>query len=87
MSVEFVDDLPPVRGGGGGKWIPVLEELKARSGQWAIIGVKASSSLAHSTALNLKHGRVQRPSGKFEFATRRVDGEHRVYGRYIGPEQ
>lgn len=88
---EFVDELPYANGGGRGRkpgeWMRMLEPLMNQPGRWAIVARKQSRSVASTTAQNLRQRIVRIPTGQWEFASRTVDGEARVYARYLGNGQ
>lgn len=64
----------------------IVAALRARPGEWAIVmtyeKVTTASVMAHSikSARNVAYA----PAGTFEAATRKIDGEFRVYARYVG---
>lgn len=70
-----------------GYWVPLLEPLMDQPKRWAIVATKETQSNASSTAANLRFRVVKVPPGRWEFVSRTVDGEHRVYARYLGPDE
>jgi len=80
---------PPRRqsGGHGGRDAPaVAADLKANRGQWAIFRTYSTRQSAGSDASQLKSGRYHwAPKGSVEAVSRTVDGEFRVYARWVGP--
>lgn len=90
-AVVFEDELPaPAHAGGGNKgaWVERLEKagLKRRRGKWARIMECDTQDKASNTARNITHKRVLLPSGKWEAASRTVDGKYFVFVRYMGPD-
>lgn len=69
-------------------WQEEAAQLRARSGSWARIGVKPTSHQAGNLAADIRSGRlgVFAPAGSFEAVARHVDGEYRVYARFVGGE-
>lgn len=63
----------------------IANQLRARPGEWAHIGTRASAGSARQGAYQVR-GRNEAfaPAGAFEAASRTVDGEHRIYARYVG---
>lgn len=64
-------------------------ELKAKPGEWAVIDAgDRSDNGKYSLAGNIKKGLqlAFQPAGSFEAVSRKVDGEIRVYARYVGQE-
>lgn len=81
---EFVTELPPDgRANGVYDFAPALKE---RPGEWALVATKGSTGAAGSMAANIRRGFASGcgPMGSFEAKSRHVDGEYRVYARYIG---
>lgn len=64
----------------------VAAQLRATPGEWARIDTKQTKGAATARAQQIRTGslRAFRPHGTFEAAARTVDGEHRVYARYVG---
>jgi hypothetical protein len=61
-------------------------QLRERPGEWARIGAYSTGTSARSMAQSIKTGqrRAWAPAGAYEAISRTVDGEHRVYARYVG---
>ena len=61
-------------------------QMREHPGQWARIVVANSRAAADSLAYQVKTGRLRAylPSGSYEAVARTINGEHRVYARYIG---
>lgn len=60
--------------------------LRERPGEWAMIKTTETSSAARSSAAQIRSAVLvaYRPAGSFGATARTVDGEHRVYARYLG---
>lgn len=84
-DVRF-EELPDRQGRGPGKHAAIAEQLRTRPGEWAVIATYAHSGTCGSMAQGIKRGliRAYAPEGAFEAVSRTVDGEHRVYARYVG---
>jgi hypothetical protein len=67
------------------KWAIIGAALRSRPGEWALVEVKPSAAIASSVARNIRLGlvRVGQP-GEFDATSRNIDGEFRVYARYVG---
>lgn len=81
------EDPPPARGTrqARSRWHRIAAELRANPGQWAVVATYPSMS-ARSTAVKINAGKVaaMRPAGHWEACTRTVEGETRIYARYVG---
>lgn len=64
----------------------VAAQLKERPGEWARAGAYGSYGSSASMARHIRQGHLAayRPQGAFEAVARTVDGEYRVYARYVG---
>lgn len=64
----------------------LARQLKDSPGEWAHVATKRTSRLAGSHAHDIRRATLAayRPAGSFEAVARTVDGEHRVYARYVG---
>jgi hypothetical protein len=81
------EDPPP--DGRSTQWSEVTDQLRARPGSWAIVAVRRSIGSASDICEKFKTARQSpafAPAGSFEAVTRKVDGEYRVYARYLGGE-
>ena len=69
-----------------GRHHEVARKLKAKPGEWAVVGVYNASNTAASIARQVKRGvlTAYAPAGSFEAMSRTVDGEYRAYARYVG---
>lgn len=67
----------------------VANQLKANPGNWGIVAVYDKASTAGSIAAQIRAGSVNayQPAGAFEAHARTVEGERRVYARYVGPNR
>lgn len=63
-------------------WQALLEPLKERPHEWAVVATYPSSESARSTAYRLRSGLLKMPSGSFEFASSGND----VHARFLGEE-
>lgn len=86
---ELKYEDPPARRTrvGTGKHAAIVAELKAHPDEWAVIDTFDSASKAASMAWAIKSGirmRTYSPPGAYEAMGRTVDGEHRLYVRYVG---
>jgi hypothetical protein len=89
MSDQVIWEDPPgdLRRTRAKKWFPVLKQVMARPGEWARIHTSDSPVKASSLAGNLSRGQTSRPSGRWEFMSRKItDTEWGVWARYLGPE-
>lgn len=86
-EVVFVDELPPGAhrtSRGSGRISKVGEALKANPGKWAIYGTYGSATTACAAASRLRNGTLLwAPKGSVEAQVRVVDGENRVYARWV----
>jgi hypothetical protein len=87
MSTLKFESPPPSRSASPkGHHIEVAKELKERPGEWAIVGVYAHSGSSSAVARQLRAGLIPAyaPPGSFEAMARTIDGEARVYARFVG---
>lgn len=91
MTLRF--ETPPPRQTGPSSVDPrsianarTAELLRDLPGEWAIVTTRATGNRAHTYAYGIRTGALHayRPAGAFEAKARTVDGEHRVYARYVG---
>jgi len=78
---------PPRRGvGEAHNWPGIAADLRQRPKQWAIAVICRNFSTAGQTARRIRDGayKPMEPTGAFEATARTIDGEHRVYARYVG---
>jgi len=81
------ENPPSTRGGRYTDWNALLLPLMEQPNRWAIIATRPTSMSAQSAAGGLRAKRSKMPPGRWEFAARQVDGEHRIYARYLGPHE
>lgn len=91
MSEIRFDGPPPAAKGGTARATrhsETAEILRARAAEWAVIDVSDRASVTHSMASAIRTARLRAyaPAGSFEAVSRKVDGEFRVYARYVGSE-
>jgi hypothetical protein len=84
MSDIRWEDPPPIEK--HTDWAEQLLPLMDHPKRWAMITSRARRDNAASVAMSLRNGRSRTPPGRWEFASRSVDGEFRVYARYLGPD-
>lgn len=90
MSTTLVvfEDLPESRGGAGrpSKHVTISAMLRDRPGEWARVHTSRTRSGADSIAHQIRTGLLPAyaPSKTYEAKGRTVDGEYRVYARYVG---
>ncbi|MGW2169168.1 hypothetical protein ACWC1C_01395 [Streptomyces sp. NPDC001705] len=85
MSEFRFEDPPPPRHGRHGEHIEAAQKLREKPGQWAIVTtcVNAGSSSSMARAIRVGARAAWKPAGDFDAVARRVDGEYRVYARYL----
>lgn len=83
---EFRFEEPPAahqqpRGG----QIEAAQKLRAKPGEWGMVTVCSTSGSSSSMARAIRVGTrtAWQPAGDFEAVSRKVDGEYRVYARYM----
>ncbi|MFB4265391.1 hypothetical protein [Nonomuraea sp. GTA35] len=64
----------------------IAEVLVAHPGEWAFVGVTATPTRAGGAAQRIRDGVVEALAihGQFDAASRTVDGEYRVYAKFLG---
>jgi hypothetical protein len=85
-QTRWEDPPSPLTRGPKGVWVERLQPLLAYPKRWAIVAVKPSVGTARVLAHDLAT-RYKIPPGRWEFVSRTVNGEYRVYGRYLGPDE
>jgi hypothetical protein len=85
-ELKFEDPPRRVSGRHWGRHRLLASEMKARPMEWALVGKYGSSDSAASMARNIKLGKLEAytPAGAFQATSRTVDGEPRVYVRFVG---
>ena len=81
------EDPPETRGQGSTKWLGVLRPLMAHPKRWAVVKAYPHSKTASAIVTNLRRRKLGVPPGQWEFASRTVGDECRVYARYLGPDE
>jgi hypothetical protein len=76
------------RPGGAKRHAEVAAQLKSRPGEWARVAAFDKDTRSRTYAHYIRRGGLAayRPDGSFEAVSRTVDGEYRVYARYVGGE-
>jgi hypothetical protein len=80
------EDPPPRSRGEKGTWVERLQPLLAHPKRWAVVRILPANRARQVAHLLTRKG-VLMPPGRWEFASRIVDGEGRVYARYLGPDE
>lgn len=89
---KIVFENPPARTGGqkprSRALVTTAAALRRAAGEWARIGLYRNAATSGSVANQIKRGKLAafRPAGAFEAVSRTVDGQHRVYARYVGTD-
>lgn len=67
-------------------WAAIGAELVAHPGIWAMVAVANNSVTAGAMANHIRNGKYLKLAelGRFDAKARSIDGENRVYARYIG---
>lgn len=85
---EFRWETPPAKGQlrRRTKYAPIAQQLRRSPGRWALIRTCHNMATARCLASALRRGQMPafRPLGSFEALHRMVDGEPRVYARFVG---
>lgn len=86
MSAAVRFEEPPSESNAVHDWVAIASALKKRPNRWAIVAVCKNAPLAASTARYVRQSGYEalRLAGKFEAVARTVDGEYRVYARWVG---
>lgn len=86
MSDVVWEDPPPVTERTYCKHSAIAEKLRSRKGEWGRVAVCATVTKARVMASGIRRGvsRAYQPRGDFDAIHRFVDGEYRVYARYLG---
>lgn len=95
LSREIAFEEPPARTTGRGNgspclvWSEVAAELTRRPGEWARVAVLDCALAAGQYAIRVRNGSIEAlaPYGRFDAKTRTVQGERRLYVRYLGGDQ
>ncbi|MFC8945943.1 hypothetical protein [Streptomyces rochei] len=86
MTVTF--EALPTSSSARGAHQAIATQLRARPGQWAHVLTPPASGTATSMAYVIRAAKLTAyaPAGTFEAHARTVNGEHRVYARYVGDQ-
>ncbi len=84
MAVIRWEEPPGIKGGPVHDWAAIAAALRSRPGQWAVVAVCRNQATAGSTAQGVRRGKYEVLGPGFEAKARTVDGEPRVYARYVG---
>lgn len=90
--VRWEDPPERIRAAGRVDWTPVAEELRARSGHWAVVAEMKGKQDAEDRRLRALAGSIRTgniraftPKGSYEAVTRMIGDEVRLYVRHVGP--
>lgn len=86
MSDELRWEDPPVLAANRSRNHPdraAAAALRARPGEWAIVSTSQTITRAQSKASFISRGKTASFGAGFDAVARTVDGEHRVYVRYV----
>lgn len=78
------EDPPARMRGDRYDWVRIAKGLKAKPGKWALVAVCPNPTTAASTARHIREGKYLPLAADFDAVARTVDGEARVYARYVG---
>lgn len=84
---ELVWEEPPrvSRGQSRAAFLDIAEKLRANPGVWAMVAKFDRVGRAGSIAGHINRGRYEGiTAGEFEAVSRSVEGEYRVYARFVG---
>lgn len=82
-DIKWGDPPFATKGAGSGKYVPLLDAVRSRPGEWACIG-RHSASIATSIKRGITQG--ARP-GEFEATSRNQSGgKADIYVRYVGDQ-
>jgi len=86
VSAEIEWSDPPTSSRDNRNWPQIAAALRLRPNEWAIVEKPATAYQAGQLAANIRRGKVGgvRPDEDFDAMSRKVDGEYRVYARYVG---
>lgn len=87
MTIPRWEDPPTSRRRGPvHDWAAIGAFLKRAPGAWAVVAVCDNGTLAGQTAKHVRSGKYGELGAGFEAVSRLVDGEPRVYARYVGDQ-
>lgn len=83
-TIDFMG--PPPQATTGSRHAEIAAALKQRPGEWAVVRRTDTANKSGAAAQAIRSGRLRAyaPTGAYEAVARTVDGEHRVYARYVG---
>ncbi|MER6360074.1 hypothetical protein [Kitasatospora sp. NPDC001527] len=83
--VEFLGPPPAAES----KHSRIAAALRARPGEWAVVQRATTIARAASAAQAIRSAKLAAygPAGLFQAVSRTVDGEHRVYARFVGDQR
>ncbi|MFJ4828434.1 hypothetical protein ACIP79_00610 [Streptomyces sp. NPDC088747] len=86
--VRFEDPPAPRRGVPRADHKAAAEELRGLPGMWGFVTAYQAQSAAAQAASNIRNGDAQayQPKGAFDATSRTVNGEYRLYVKFIGEE-
>jgi hypothetical protein len=78
------EDPPPAKDRRG--FEETAQKLKEKPRTWAVVAVYSDRSNAGTLSQRIRQGRNKawQAPGDFDSVVRTVDGQHRVYARYLG---
>lgn len=63
-----------------------MQHLMKKPGEWALVKTFTRPRTAERVAGDLRRGRTEKPPGRWEFESRRLeDGTSGLWARYLGP--
>lgn len=84
-GIRFEEPPRARRGGPKFDHRAIVEVLRSKPGEWAVIASFPTAGPAYSMAARIKSGgAVAYSVGEFEAVARKVGGENRVYARFVG---
>lgn len=88
MADVVWEDPPQAAVGTYCKHSPIADKLRTRKGEWGRVAVCATATKARVMASSIRRGvsKAYEPRGDFDATHRFVDGEYRVYARYLGDD-
>jgi len=86
--IRFEEPAPRAPRGAKSRQV-FADALRARPGEWALLGQYSNPGTARTTAYDIRQTKNAQdqpfaPSGAFEVEQRTIVGEHRLYVRYVG---
>lgn len=78
------EDPPPRGATDRYDWDTIADQLTGQPGRWARVAVAPNASTAAQMARRIRDGLYDPLPAGFEATSRTVEGEARVYARYVG---